>query len=107
MRPRFTLHTPHSNVAHADSRLLRPHLDQLPNTPSRCPLPLQELKDEYFAHLRRPTTPTKTFRVRCFISPAKEEPLTPDEILEGETFFRWVLLLGLGCVTLATATWRA
>jgi hypothetical protein len=50
--------------------------------------PRQELKEEYFAHLLRPGTPSKTFRIRCFAFAASEEPLTPDEILEGRCFFR-------------------
>ena len=44
--------------------------------------------DEYFAHLERPGTPLKTFRIKVFAFPAAEDPLTPDEILDGETFFR-------------------
>ncbi|KAI8469014.1 MAG: hypothetical protein J3K34DRAFT_514681 [Monoraphidium minutum] len=48
---------------------------------------LAELKEEYFAHLLRPGTPSKTFRIRCFAFAASEEPLTPDEILEGQVFF--------------------
>ena len=41
----------------------------------------QELKEEYFSHLLRPGTPSKTFRIRCFAFAASEDPLTPDEIL--------------------------
>ena len=48
---------------------------------------LQELVDEYYAHLERPGTPSRTFRIRLFAFTATEEPLTPDEILEGESFF--------------------
>ncbi len=49
--------------------------------------PLQELFEEYFAHLHRPGTPSKTFRIRVFAFPATEEPMTPDEIMEGDSFF--------------------
>ncbi|WIA22655.1 hypothetical protein OEZ86_009625 [Tetradesmus obliquus] len=48
---------------------------------------LQELVEDYFAHLERPGTPSKTFRIKVFVFMAAEEPLTPDEIMEGQTFF--------------------
>lgn len=49
---------------------------------------LQELIEDYLAHLERPGTPFKTFRIKVFVFMAAEEPLTPDEIMEGQTFFR-------------------
>ena len=51
---------------------------------------MQELVEDYLAHLQLPGTPRKTFRIKVFVFMAAEEPLTPDEILEGQHFFRWV-----------------
>lgn len=48
----------------------------------------QELIEDYMAHLQRPGTPCKTFRIKVFVFMASEEPLTPDEIMEGQHFFR-------------------
>lgn len=48
----------------------------------------QELVEDYLSHLERPGTPSKTFRIRVFVFMAAEDPLTPDEIMEGQTFFR-------------------
>jgi hypothetical protein len=50
---------------------------------------LQELIEDYLAHLQRPGTPCKTFRIKVYVFMASEEPLTPDEIMEGHHFFRW------------------
>lgn len=49
---------------------------------------LQEMFEEYASHLLRPGTPSKTFRIKLFVFAAAEEPLTPDEIMDGENFFR-------------------
>lgn len=46
--------------------------------------------EDYYSHLERPGTPSKTFRIKVFVFMAAEEPLTPDEIMEGQTFFRCV-----------------
>lgn len=46
--------------------------------------------EDYLSHLDRPGTPHKTFRIKVFVFMAAEEPLTPDEIMEGQTFFRFV-----------------
>ena len=54
--------------------------------PPPKPFCAQELKEEYFAHLLRPGTPSKTFRIRVFAFAASEEPLTPHEILEAQFF---------------------
>jgi len=48
----------------------------------------QELVEDYLAHLQLPGTPRKTFRIKVFVFMAAEEPLTPDEIMEGQHFFR-------------------
>eukprot|EP00879_Flechtneria_rotunda_P014712 GHRR01015373.1.p1 GENE.GHRR01015373.1~~GHRR01015373.1.p1 ORF type:complete len:400 (+),score=120.96 GHRR01015373.1:281-1480(+) len=48
---------------------------------------LQELVEDYYSHLDRPGTPSKTYRIKVFVFMAAEEPLTPDEIMEGQTFF--------------------
>jgi hypothetical protein len=52
-----------------------------------CVCFLQELIEDYLAHLQRPGTPCKTFRIKVFVFMAAEEPLTPDEIMEGQHFF--------------------
>lgn len=54
--------------------------------------PLQELIEDYLAHLARPGTPCKTFRIKVFVFMAAEEPLTPDEIMEGQHFFGYVVV---------------
>ncbi|KIY95178.1 hypothetical protein MNEG_12783 [Monoraphidium neglectum] len=57
---------------------------------------LAELKEEYFQHLLRPGTPSKTFRIRCFAFAASEDPMTPDEILEGQCFFSHDVVVAAG-----------
>jgi hypothetical protein len=57
---------------------------------------LQELVEDYYAHLQRPGTPSKTFRIKVFVQMAAEEPLTPDEIMDGQSFFRYSARQSLG-----------
>jgi hypothetical protein len=51
--------------------------------------------DEYYDHLARPGTPLKTFRIRVFAFAATEAPIKPDDILDGQSVFRWAAW-GLG-----------
>lgn len=75
---------------------------------------LQELIEDYLAHLARPGTPCKTFRIKVFVFMAAEEPLTPDEIMEGQHFFgyvevgvhgRWRICARLWCVVVFVGWW--
>lgn len=59
------------------------------------PTSSQELVDEYYDHLARPGTPLKTFRIRVFAFAATEAPIKPDDILDGQSVFRWAAW-GLG-----------
>lgn len=55
----------------------------------------QELFGEYRHALRLPGTPIKTFRLRLFLFPAAEEPVTPEDLAfysHASHSSRWVLL---------------
>lgn len=41
---------------------------------------MQSLFDEYFTHLRKATTPVKTFRLQLYLFRAAEEPYTPEDL---------------------------
>lgn len=58
--------------------------------------PVQELFGEYHHALRLPGTPIKTFRLRLFLFPAAEEPVTPEDLAFYSHSSRCVLPL-LGC----------
>ena len=46
-----------------------------------------ELCGEYFRALRTPGTPVRTFRLRLFLFPAAEEPLTPEDLALVEAIY--------------------
>jgi hypothetical protein len=68
------------------------------NTHTRPPLQTQELQDDYLTALARPGTPYKTFRIKVYVFAAAEDPLTPDEIMEGAHFFGGCVRACVVCV---------
>ena len=48
---------------------------------------VQEMFDEYFKAAKLNKVANKTFRLHLWLYKAEEEPLTPEEIEEGQSFF--------------------